>query len=355
MTVSSSEMDQKPFWTKNGQYLVTNELFLDLVFTSACSCACPFCISRTKEYARADFEQWKKSLRETFERFAVRHVIVLGGEAAEDPLFWEKLSLVGEMTGRHRHETAPDTKAAGSHGIDADRHARHEVILTTNGIALRDPDFLEKLCCSPVTAVNISYMNYDKQKNDRIFQADTLDREELLQICRRLHESGRTLRLNANVYRDNLDTCEEMESFVRCFTGCCDAVKFSPLMATDMFDTREEVTAYTRRMAIPEEEIRLLFEAFAGRHRLLRRTKNVLGFVDYAQLSVFGQTVFLKYAQVEDKYDPDREIPTLKLYPNGALSNTWDYKKNILAGHDAGSDICPASGAQGQPMVSRNE
>ena len=64
---------------------------------------------------------------------------------------------------------------------------------------------------------------------------------------------------------------------------------------------------------------------------MLRVNGNVLGFVQYAELSVDGQRVILKYAQVEDKYDRDRVIPTLKLYPNGCLSNEWSYQKDIRA------------------------
>lgn len=120
-----------------------------------------------------------------------------------------------------------------------------------------------------------------------------------------------------------------MESFVSAFPGCCDAVKFTPLMRTDMFDTVDEVTRFTREAAIPEDEIASLWDAFAARHRLIRRARGVLGFVDYAEVDAMGQRVILKYAQVEDKYDRSRVIPTLKLYPNGCLSNEWSFTRDI--------------------------
>ena len=41
-------------------------------------------------------------------------------------------------------------------------------------------------------------------------------------------------------------------------------------------------------------------------------------------------SAILKYGQVEDQYDRDRMIPTLKLYPNGNLSNAWDHADDIL-------------------------
>ena len=38
---------------------------------------------------------------------------------------------------------------------------------------------------------------------------------------------------------------------------------------------------------------------------------------------------------MEDTYNLDKDIPTLKLYSNGNLSNEWDYNKNILNTLDA--------------------
>ena len=51
--------------------------------------------------------------------------------------------------------------------------------------------------------------------------------------------------------------------------------------------------------------------------------------MDFAEADVYGQTVIMKYAQVEDKYDRETEIPTLKLYPNGCLSNEWSFTRDI--------------------------
>ena len=73
------------------------------------------------------------------------------------------------------------------------------------------------------------------------------------------------MRINTNVFRGNLDSPEQMESFVRFFSRCCDAIKFSPLMKTDMFGTVKAVTAYTAEKAIPESEIRALYNHFLAR------------------------------------------------------------------------------------------
>ena len=304
----SSELDQNPAWYQKGPFRVSSELFLDAVFTSRCDCTCPWCIARTREYAREDPAAWEQAVRDAFRLFRIRNVIILGGEATVDPRFRAKLDfLTREMEGKKTEH----------------------LILTTNGNRLKDPAFLAMILDSRIDAVNLSRMHYLQRENDRIFGRATLTREEIRELYEKLKESGRTLRINVNVWRGNLDTPEEMEAFVSAFAGACDAIKFTPLMRTDMFGTLPEVTECAARLAIDEKEIAALWNAFAARHALRRKNSRVLGFVDYAETEVSGQTVLLKYAQVEDKYDRETEIPTLKIYPNGCLSNEWSHTRDI--------------------------
>ena len=210
-------------------------------------------------------------------------------------------------------------------------HPVDHLILTTNGVRLRDPALRKRVLTSRIDAVNLSCMNDDQAANDAIFGNRTLTRAEIAELYADLRAAGKTLRLNVNAWRGNLDTVEALERYIRTFAGCCDAIKFTPLMNTAMFDTVPSVTRFTAERAIPEAHIRTLWDALAARHTVLRRTAGVLGFVDYAELEAFGQRVILKYAQVEDKYDPARDIPTLKLYPNGCLSNTWSFTDDLRA------------------------
>ena len=304
----SNEFSKQPEWKQIGSCRVTSDLFLDVVFTFACDCGCPFCIARTRECTPENREAWEQALQDAFRLFDIRNVILLGGEATVDPAFWEKLGIL--------------TRAMEG------RNTEH-LILTTNGCRLRDPAFAERVAASRIDAVNLSRMHYDQAVNDRIFGRPTMTRDEIAALHRQLNAAGKTLRVNVNVWRGNLDSPEELEAFIRMFAGACDAVKLTPLMETTMFDTVEEVTRYTLEKAIPEEEIAGLWEELIARHTLRRRASRVLGFVDYAEAEVFGQTVILKYAQVEDKYDRETVIPTLKLYPNGCLSNEWSFTRDI--------------------------
>ena len=295
-------------WKSIGSWRISSEVFLDIVLTSACDCRCPFCISRTKAYAAEDRGAWEQALEYAFREFDIRNVILLGGEATVDPEFREKTQKI--------------CRAMEGHHVD-------HLILTTNGSRLRDPDFLSQLIASKIDAVNLSRMHYLQARNDRIFGNSTLTAEDIAGIYEQLKAAGKTLRLNVNVWRGNLDSVEELESFVRTFAGKCDAIKFTPLMETSMFDTEDDVTRYTTENSIPETEIAKLWNAFLIRHPPVRQASEVLGFVDYAETAAFGQRVILKYAQVEDKYDRDAVIPTLKLYPNGCLSNEWSFTKDI--------------------------
>ena len=304
----SDEFSTHPSWKQVGNFMVSGGLFLDVIFTSACDCSCPYCIARTKEFAREDRAAWEEGLRDAFRLFDIRDVIILGGEATVDPDFFGKLNFLEGLM----------------ENCTADR-----LILTTNGNRLRDPGFLNGILDSRIDSVNLSVMHYDQALNDRLFGRSTLTKPEISRIHAALRERGKTLRINVNVWRGNLDTPEEMDRFTEAFAGCCDAVKFTPLMVTDMFGTRDEVTAFTRAHAIPEQEIAALWDRFAERHILKQRVSQVLGFVDYAEAEAFGQQVILKYAQVEDKYDRETVIPTLKLYPNGCLSNEWSFTRDI--------------------------
>lgn len=308
--MTATEMTQSPVWRQIGPYIVSSELFMDVIFTEACNCSCPYCIARTQGHAIPDSRRWEAALEDAFRIFPIRSLILLGGEATVDPRFREKLAVLSDYARRYPVE---------------------QMILTTNGIRLTEPEYMQIILDSGITAVNLSRMHHDQAVNDASFGQKTPTKDQIRQIAGQLWSRGKTLRLNANVWRGNLDTPEQMEQFASEFHGCCDAVKFSPLMDTEMFGTVPSVRDFTKQHAIADEEIRQLYDRFAERHSVLRVNSNVLGFVHYAELSVGGQRVILKYAQVEDKYDRDRVIPTLKLYPNGCLSNEWSYQKDIRA------------------------
>ena len=299
---------------EKGKYLVSNKIFLDLVFNNECNYKCKFCIARTKTYSDSDYENWKKSLKRTFEIFGedIDSIIILGGESTIDIHFFDKLEYLDEVT--------------------KDKHVF--TILTTNGYMLKHEAFLEKVAASSIDSINISVMNHNLEHNNYLMGANTLTRDELKHIYDVIHASGKTLRFNTNVARNNLSTVEEMEEYIKYFKGCYDAIKFTPLMKTDMFGTTDDVLEYTHKYAMEKEEIKELFDSLANRHTKKSHNSKVFGLINYGDLTVFGEHIILKYEQVEDMYDLDRVIPTLKMYPNGNLSNEWDYAKNILDDFD---------------------
>jgi len=295
---------------QKGKYLVGNKIFLDLVFNNKCNFNCPFCIAKTNGYSTTDLKEWKKAIKKTLEVFKeeIDSLIILGGESTVDPDFFTKLDYIDEIT--------------------KDRHIF--TILTTNGYMLKHEKFIERIAKSSIDSINISVMNHHHKKNNVLMGANTLTRKELKHIYDVIHKSGKTIRFNTNVAKNNLNSVKEMEEYIKYFKGCYDAIKFTPLMETDMFNTVESVLNYTHKYALSKEEIKELFDELASRHQENSHNDKVFGLINYGDLTIFDEHIILKYEQVEDMYDLDKVIPTLKLYPNGCLSNEWNYKKNIL-------------------------
>ena len=305
-----NEVSKEFGFHKKGKYVVGNRIFLDLVFNNKCNFNCPFCIARTKSYSDSDLGKWKKAIKKTLEVFKeeIDSLIILGGEATVDPDFFVKLDYIDEIT--------------------KDNHIF--TILTTNGYMLKNDKFLEKVTKSSIDSINISVMHYDHEKNNMLMGANTLTREELNHIYNELHKSGKTVRFNTNVAKNNLNSVKEMEEYIKFFKGCYDAIKFTPLMKTDMFNTTDSVLGYTHKNALSKKAIKKLFDELASKHQKNFFNNKVFGLINYGDLTIFDEHIILKYEQVEDMYDLDKVIPTLKLYPNGCLSNEWNYKKDIL-------------------------
>ena len=305
-----TEVEKKFSFKEKGDYIVSNRLFLDLIFNNRCNHKCKFCIAKTKSYCDEDLERWKTSFKKTIEVFGeeIDSLIILGGEATVDPYFFTKLDYINEVTKKKHIFT----------------------ILTTNGFMLRNNSFLEKLAHSSIDSVNISVMNHNHEHNNFLMGANTLTKDELKHIYEVLHNSKKTVRLNTNVAKNNLNTLSEMEDYIKYFKGCFDVIKFTPLMKTDMFNTDDDVLEYTHENAMDKESIKELFDSLVNKYNKNSSNNKVFGLINYADLTVFDEHIILKYEQVEDMYDLDKVIPTLKLYPNGNLSNEWDYKKNIL-------------------------
>lgn len=305
-----SEVEKEFSFKEKGNYLVSNKIFLDLIFNNKCNYNCKFCIAQTKSYCDEDFDNWKESFKKTIDIFKdeIDSIIILGGEATVDPNFFNKLEYIDEVTKNDHILT----------------------ILTTNGFMLKHDTFLNRVASSSIDSVNISVMNHNHEHNNFLMGANTLTRDDIRHIYEVLHSSNITVRLNTNVAKNNLNTIEEIEDYIKYYKGCFDVIKFTPLMKTDMFNTSDSVIEYTHKNAIDKNEIKELFDNLSNKYKKNSFNNKVFGLVNYADLNIFGEHIILKYEQVEDMYDLDKVIPTLKLYPNGNLSNEWNYKKNIL-------------------------
>ena len=304
-----SELKQKVnFCNKVGKYNVSSEAFVDFIFTEKCNCNCKFCIANTKSRAIDNLEAWKRNTKAMFRTFDIHDIIILGGESTIDPKFFEKVNYIGQVMDKKKRN----------------------IILTTNGVMLRNPKFLEKLCNTVITTVNISYMNHNKEKNDSIMRGNTLTVDELREVRRVLNSHGMTLRLNSNVFRGNCDTVEEMLEYINTLKDVSDAIKFSPLISTESFNSEDDVSLFTNTNSMSQSEINNLYNDFCNCGTVVGTNDKVFGYVEYKVVDVHDSTVILKYSQLSEMFDRTKEVANLKMYPNGNLSNIWDSRDSSL-------------------------
>ncbi len=316
MNLEVAEIKQNvKFNDKVGRYNVSSELFVDFIFTERCNCHCKFCISNVCETAVVDFERWKANTKKLFELFDINDIIILGGEATLDNIFFSKLKYIEDL-------------------LRGQELKQRNIILTTNGTMLRNIYFLEKLSRSIITTVNVSYMNHKPNKNKSIMRSGKLlTHDELVTIRNYLNKRGITLRLNVNVFKGNCDTVEEIEEYVETMKDCADAIKFSPLIKTEHFGSVPEVSEFTDRVVMEQEEIDSLFDAVVAKYKKPSQyatNDKVFGYVKYDQLMIDDRQVILKHSQLSELFDVEHEIVNLKVYPNGNVSNIWDSRDHIL-------------------------
>ena len=65
----NTETTQKVVYKQIGKYSVSNELFLDLIFTEKCQCNCKFCIAKTPEYAEENWNYIRDYYKNVFKRY----------------------------------------------------------------------------------------------------------------------------------------------------------------------------------------------------------------------------------------------------------------------------------------------
>ena len=294
------------FDTNVGKYMVSSEAFVDFIFNEKCNCNCKFCIANVNNKVKEDLDTWKKHTEAMFKVFDIKDIIILGGESTIDPYFFEKVDFIGNVMNK----------------------TNRNIILTTNGIMLRNKNFLDKLCKTVITTVNISYMNADRDKNISVMRGNVLTVDELKEIRKTLNNNNMTLRLNSNVFRGNCDNVKEILFYIDTLKDAADAIKFAPLIKTDSFGTESSVSNFTDEVVMSQEEIDLLFDEVCKCGDDILSNDGVFGYVKYNELTINGCKVLLKHSQLSELFDKNKEIANLKMYPNGNLSNLWCSTKN---------------------------
>lgn len=138
--------------------MVSDNLYLSIVVTNVCQRNCPYCInSLTDRSLSLPLKKGKVNIRRAVEEFGIKEAVILGGEPTLYPGLFELIRFLRSDCGLRK------------------------VGLTTNGIKLRDADFLDSLVGTGIDFVNISYHSH----------GEFLERGEMAAIYRRFREVGK--------------------------------------------------------------------------------------------------------------------------------------------------------------------
>lgn len=304
----------RPWDSPSGKTLQLNrEPYLDVVLTDRCNRHCKFCIADLIEKKTdCDVEIFKKQIDYAIENLGVREVLVVGGE----PTVAKGL--------------VPILQHLRTHYIG--RRLR-KICLTTNGDKLhsngRMTDFAYKLL-EFVTHINLSLMStcaeaqYSIGGNRGKFLNTRVVLPELYQAVK---AANGCLRINANIFKGNLDNSQAIFEFYTAVASYCDSVKFSPLLRVDNFSVVNITTEWVKENILPPEEYERLFKAVESCFSDYPIVRNPLtfGFVEYSMLCM-NTPLILNYNHRNEmaKRAGAGFVNNVKLLTNGDLSLSWN-------------------------------
>lgn len=298
--------------------LVSDNAYLSIVATNNCQCKCAYCInSETDHSLSLPVNKAIKNIKKLVDTYGVKEAIILGGEPTLHPdLFYLLKKLRTES------------------GLEMIR-------LTTNGIKLKNNhEFIEKLVDKDngIQGINISFHN-----------EEFMTLRELGNLCFyiKLCNPNIKIRINSNIWKNNLDTFENLIGHIKCFdfvddirnTKCLnfvDEIRISNIIKKDSFSVNPKNIEHD--LVLPDEEYIKLFEGlidlYSKDYTIFENTET-LGFVRYLLIPTkvpiiinwnLGSTVADQVCENDIK---NRKINTFKCLVNGEISLSWN-NHNIL-------------------------
>lgn len=281
--------------------LVSDNLYLSIVATNSCQCDCPYCInSLTDRTLQMPLEKAKKNISKAIKELDVKEAVILGGEPT---LYKDLFPLINFLK----------------------ESSLRRVGLTTNGIKLKDRDFLINLIHTGIDFINISYHNEDFITFDDLYDIYNFFKSEKY--------SWQKIRINTNIWKGNHDNLEELDYFINQISLCCDEIRVSNIIHKDSFSVNSNNREDADNMYMTDEEYKKLFTEFielkAKDYTIIYNTK-ALGFVQYYLIPskvpvIVNWNIDSKVSeQVCENNLQEKKIHTVKCLVTGDISLSWN-------------------------------
>lgn len=295
------------------KWVISDNAYISVVATNNCQCSCPYCInSCTDRSMNLPIEKAIRNIEILSEKYIKRHgshdphsypgpeVIVLGGEPTLHPNFF---GLIEELGRLYRHNTI------------------WRVRLTTNGIKLRDRNFLKELVETDLYGINISW------HNDKNF----MPLEELEDIVKFIHSAkySKKVRVNTNIYRGNNDDVVSMIDLAKRLSFA-DSIRFSNVIHKNNFTVNSVNNRAANNLILSDEEYEDLFTKFIESYEnsySIFCNPHTLGFVRYYMIPtpcpiIVNWNINSKVSEQIDEKASGR-INTFKCLVTGDISLSW--------------------------------
>lgn len=276
--------------------LVSDNAYLSIVVTNNCQLNCPYCInSMTDRKLHLPLDKAINNINKLIQKYPVKTCVILGGE----PLLYEHLfELIQKLPIERKY-------------------------LTTNGVRLKDPDILDKICKSDLAGLNISVHN-----------EDVLTKSDLQTIYNYIKSHSKIkVRINTNIYKNNHDTLPELINWLEHMYDCCDEFRVSNIIYKDSFSVNDINDDKTKDLILTDDDYANLFNGlikhFANDYFIFNN-QETLGFVNYYMIPtkhpiVINWNIDSHVAdQVCENDLTQTKINTFKCLVSGNISLSWN-------------------------------
>lgn len=301
---------QNDYYEHTNFGFVNQNAYISVVATNNCQCNCAYCInSATNKKFNLPIEKALKNIGELIDQIpSDPEVIILGGEPTLHPQIFDLIRGLKKL------------KTTGGNALG-------KVRITTNGIRLRDRDFLTALVELGIDGINISWHNHHEFMPLYILH-------QTVELIHSLNPDCK-VRINTNVWKGNHDKVDELVNICN-ILDFADSIRVSNIIPKDSFSVNTE--NFGKDMILSDREYMNLFTQFIERfsnNYAIFENPNTLGFVRYFLIPRpcpiivnwnLGSTVSEQVCENE----LGRKINTFKCLVTGDISLSWNTNNIII-------------------------